>query len=216
MAAEGQPSGRLSPEQRAMRVALRKLLRRVGLPVPQFPRGRPGRQASRFETISALPPDERRALEACFCARTKRDHETGCLEWIAGKSAGYGIFYWNGRTYGAHRVAYELANGPVPKGLMVRHLCFNPRCVNPEHLAAGTAQDNADDETEAKRGRCKLTNWEAVTIPGLILLGWEPEQVAAEYGITVSQVRNVIAGRSRPAAFERALRAGEVDPQEAG
>ncbi|MBV6425512.1 MAG: hypothetical protein NAOJABEB_03333 [Steroidobacteraceae bacterium] len=42
----------------------------------------------------------------------------------------------------AHRVSYELANGPIPDGLVIDHLCRNPPCVNPAHLEAVTHQQN--------------------------------------------------------------------------
>jgi hypothetical protein len=54
---------------------------------------------------------------------------------------------WNGeKVVYAHRVAWEIANGcPVPDGLIVRHKCDNPPCVNPDHLLVGTMQDNTND-----------------------------------------------------------------------
>jgi hypothetical protein len=47
---------------------------------------------------------------------------------------GYGQFYFNGRRHSAHRVAYELAIGPVPSGAQLDHLCRNRACCNPSHL----------------------------------------------------------------------------------
>jgi hypothetical protein len=45
----------------------------------------------------------------------------------------------------AHRAAWILANGPVPEGLIVRHKCDNPLCVNVGHLELGTFKDNTND-----------------------------------------------------------------------
>ena len=45
----------------------------------------------------------------------------------------------------AHRVAYTLFVGEIPKGLHVLHKCDDPRCVSPLCLFLGTAKDNAAD-----------------------------------------------------------------------
>lgn len=51
----------------------------------------------------------------------------------------------------AYRVAYEMFNGAIPSGFVIRHKCDNPNCVNPNHLEVGTQKDNAQDMV--KRGR---------------------------------------------------------------
>lgn len=58
----------------------------------------------------------------------------------------------------AHRVSWELTNGPIPPGAhygttLVCHRCDNPPCVNPSHLFKGDAQMNSDDKLRKKRHR---------------------------------------------------------------
>jgi hypothetical protein len=60
------------------------------------------------------------------------------------------------RTRTAHRVAWELANGPIPVGKMVLHTCDNRACVRPDHLYLGTHTRNMQDMIE--RGRAATGN----------------------------------------------------------
>ena len=75
--------------------------------------------------------------------------QNGCTPWMGARSRGYGDF---GKRK-AHRVAWELANGPIPAGLVVCHSCDNPPCVNPDHLWVGTMGDNIRDCISKGRGR---------------------------------------------------------------
>lgn len=71
-----------------------------------------------------------------------------------GNRDGYTMMKHNKKTVLRHRVVYSLHNGVSLKsmrGFLVRHMCDNPRCVNPEHLLLGTAKDNSRDMVE--RGR---------------------------------------------------------------
>ncbi len=76
-----------------------------------------------------------------------------CWPWTgAVGSAGYGSVKVDGRTKGAHRVAYELARGAIPRTLVLMHTCDVRLCCNPAHLEPGTTQQNALDRAEKHRG----------------------------------------------------------------
>lgn len=87
--------------------------------------------------------------------RAQVEKRGGCWKWLGTlKPKGYGLFdgrrdgkrYWS-----AHRYAYHLLKGPIPKGLHVLHRCDNPSCTNPDHLWLGTNADNHLDKL--RKGR---------------------------------------------------------------
>lgn len=80
---------------------------------------------------------------ACFWAKVSIQSPDECWPWLAGKtSSGYGAFWMDWKQMVAHRVAYELVNGPVPEGLQLDHLCRNRPCCNPKHLEPVTLKQN--------------------------------------------------------------------------
>lgn len=82
-----------------------------------------------------------------------------CWEWLGakeGRKYHYGRFFDGEKTTQAHIVAYKLTYGNYPKRfengriVVVRHLCGNYSCVNPNHLSLGTQSDNMNDIYKAR------------------------------------------------------------------
>lgn len=65
----------------------------------------------------------------------------------------YGKVSVAGLHPGAHVIVYLGLKGDIPPGLVVRHSCDVPACVNPDHLLLGTASDNMRDAVERLRNR---------------------------------------------------------------
>lgn len=74
-----------------------------------------------------------------------------CWNWIGGKSnTGYGSFFINGKSIGAHRASYLIFKGSI-YDLWVLHTCDNKRCVNPNHLYLGDHTQNTKDAVDRNR-----------------------------------------------------------------
>lgn len=68
---------------------------------------------------------------------------TPCVEWTGYLDRqGYGRVQHNGKWRGAHRVAWEAEQSPIPAGMVIDHLCRNPSCVNTEHMEVVTPREN--------------------------------------------------------------------------
>lgn len=77
-----------------------------------------------------------------FYSRT----DGSCVVWTGSKTRdGYGKIRYQGSHRNAHRVAYELANGPIPSGFVIDHTCHNPACISIEHLRLATTKQNAEN-----------------------------------------------------------------------
>jgi len=131
--------------------------------------------------------------------RTAEPDQNGCAIWIGARHiSGYGQLRWENQMQPAHRLAWQMKHGPIPRGLVICHHCDNPPCVNVDHLFIGTRGDNNHDRTVKgrtahpkgeKNGRAKLTEAEILAIRN------DPRKqyvIAREYGVTKSTVSAII------------------------
>ena len=132
----------------------------------------------------------------------------GCWLWTGTKNnCGYGQFGLNGSTVLAHRYAWQLNKGLIPKGLCICHFCDEPSCVNPEHLFIGTHADNMADCARKGRayrgyqrgesnGRARLT-WKIVEEIRLnVANGVRQIDEVARLGISKGRVSEIVNHKS--------------------
>lgn len=105
----------------------------------------------------------------------------------------------------AHRISWEIHNGPIPEGRNVLHHCDNPPCVNPNHLYIGSPADNARDRSGRGRGRenrqrgnanpnAKLTEAQVRQIMEALSVVPRRSQasIAEQFGIKQAQVSRIM------------------------
>jgi hypothetical protein len=131
-----------------------------------------------------------------------------CWPWNGGTI--YGRIWVDGRSVAVHRWSYEHHHGPIPAGMVVRHACDNPPCVNPAHLLIGTQRDNAADAIERGRAKfpvslpgernhaAKLTDAQVAEIARRYAArGATQAELAVEFGVAQSTIGRYVRGEAR-------------------
>lgn len=124
----------------------------------------------------------------------------GCWIWKGRLDRhGYGKWYLNKRLRIAHRVAWEMAYGPIPDGLFACHHCDNPACVRPDHIFLGTALDNQRDRIMKGRPGAKtsLTNDEVRALRADHAARVPLKELERRYRIGHTQVWRIVARKQR-------------------
>ena len=147
-----------------------------------------------LESLMWLHPDDLVVIQraARFWKKIERQPGAlGCWLWTDNLLVdGYGQF----EHYRAHRVAYELAVGPIPPGMSICHRCDVRRCVRPDHLFAGTHTDNMRDTVAKDRplGQRKLSNAQVAWIREAVDRGSTQRSLARVYGVHPQTIFRVV------------------------
>jgi hypothetical protein len=126
-----------------------------------------------------------------------------CHAWTGARTPkGYGIMHVAEirKTRQAHRVAWELANGPIPDGpgyhgTCICHRCDNPSCVNVAHLFAGTVADNIRD-MDAKGRRVVGRKLTVADVAEIRASSATTLELVTRYGISDEHVRRIRRGEA--------------------
>lgn len=145
-------------------------------------------------------------------SKTNINPVTGCWEWIGTKRNGYGRTMTGSRKDGtrksisAHRLSYQLFKGDIPPGHEICHKCDNRCCINPDHLFAGTRQDNVDDREQKGRnvvsrgesnGMARLTADDVCAARNeRAINGTSYQALANKYGVAKKTIMEAVKGTS--------------------
>lgn len=129
-----------------------------------------------------------------------------CIELgVCRNQKGYGRVSYKGQLWSAHRLAWYLLYGPIPKGKFVLHKCDNPACVNTLHLYLGDHQDNMNDMKErgrasrlkgSKNASAKLTEGDVSLIKKRINRGESLQSIAIYFGVDRSRISRIASGHA--------------------
>ena len=144
-------------------------------------------------------------IQARILQNVEFDLNGGCWLWNGSTApGGYGKVGVRRKSRLAHRLAWASVNGPIPDGMLVRHKCDVPACVNPDHLQLGTHADNTRDCLSRGRhvggnARKNLTPDQLAFIRSKLAEGWRDARIADALGYT----RGTIGDRRRAMMTEQ-------------
>lgn len=155
-----------------------------------------------------MPPiGFRGSVEERFWRRVRGGtDETVCWLWEgATNDEGYGQIFIDGRLDYVHRLSFRIHKGPLRDEDIVLHSCDVPACVNPNHLSAGTDQDNSDDKMRKGRDRkargedspsARLSETSVREIDAMLRSGVPHRRIAKLFGVGHTTIAAIAAGRT--------------------
>jgi len=130
-----------------------------------------------------------------------------CWEWRSHVNAcGYGKVTWHGKSYTVHRLSAWFS-GIIKNIYSLEHIlheCDNRRCCNPDHLFAGTTQENTRDKVNkgrqakgAKQHLAKLTDSQITEIRSKYVPYKTSLRVVGEqYGVGISTIHAIVKNQT--------------------
>ncbi len=157
-------------------------------------------ESQRGARISKLDQLSPQSLRETFIRRLEHyiEKSDGCWRWKGCLSTrGYGKIFFHRKHWSAHRAAWTVYKGSIPKGKIICHTCDNPQCTNPDHLFIGTFKDNTIDAAKkARLSRLGMTVEDIRSIKKeLIHTHYEDyKQIAKKYGLTEEYIKRIAKG----------------------
>lgn len=153
-------------------------------------------------------------LASRFWPKVSRGGENDCWEWLRsclpvtqghyGYHGGYGRFGFvdpktgKWRVENAHRIAFVIKGGcDIPAGMVVMHICDNPKCCNPKHLRLGTYSENSQDRenkhrSPRRKGRFSLSDKQIADSRSLYESGLTAREIAKYFQISVGTANKAL------------------------
>lgn len=142
-------------------------------------------------------------LEERFWSKVQKQEGDGCWIWIGSKDgSGYGQLHLDRKRVLAHRIGWQLENGPIPEGMDILHNCDNPPCVRSSHLRTGSHLENLQEASRKGRfpnnGIRKLSDDQVREIRRRAAdKSVSRADLARDYGVTPPWISAIVSRRKR-------------------
>jgi hypothetical protein len=116
------------------------------------------------------------------------DKTESCWLWTGTKTSdGFATFWYNNKSYTIAQVAWQMAYGPIPKGMRVHASCGNRLCVNPSHLFLGPGKGGS--KPGEKCHLALLTDKQVLEARRLFTEGTTAHVLGEKYGVHYTTIK---------------------------
>ena len=140
------------------------------------------------------------SIEDRFWREISPEPNSGCWLWTGPvDESGYGRFRIGRSKVRVHRLSYEMHCDAIPAGMVVRHRCDVPGCVNPDHLEIGTPSDNVQDKVargrQARGERLPSVKLTEEDVRSIKAMDGTHREIGARFGVSHGIVGNIKRGK---------------------